>query len=98
MSTAAVRAPQPSLGARPALGQRAASRRRLEVPLSVTVLRAGVPDTVPGRSVDVCGGGIGAILAAELLPGELVGEFTIAANAQDGAIQVGRSIPDNVPL
>ena len=73
MSTAAVRAPQPPLGARPALGQRAASRRRLEVPLSVTVLRAGVPDTVPGRSVDVCGGGIGAILAAELLPGELVG-------------------------
>src|SRR5246127_2342058 len=78
MSTAAVRAPQPSLGARPALGQRAASRRRLEVPLSVPVLRAGVPDTVPGRSVDVCGGGIGAILAAELLPGELVGvEFEL---------------------
>jgi hypothetical protein len=73
MSTAAVRAPEPSLGARPSLGQRAAARRRLEVPLSVTVLRSGVSDTVPGRSVDVCAGGIGAILAAELPAGELVG-------------------------
>jgi hypothetical protein len=44
----------------------------------VTVLRSGVPDDVPGRSVDLCEGGLGAILAAELLPGELVGvEFQL---------------------
>jgi len=41
-----------------------AARRLLAVPLSVTVLRSGVPDAVPGRSVDVCEGGVGAILAA----------------------------------
>jgi hypothetical protein len=44
----------------------------------VTVLRSGVPDDVPGRSVDLCEGGLGAILAAELSPGELVGvEFQL---------------------
>jgi hypothetical protein len=72
MSTAAVRAPQTRSTRRP-VGQRVAPRRRLEVPLRVTVLRAGVPDAVPGRSLDLCSGGVGAILAAELLPGELVG-------------------------
>jgi TonB family protein len=41
-------------------------------------LRSGVPDTVPGRSVDVCEGGIGAVLAGEVFAGELVGvEFQI---------------------
>jgi TonB family protein len=46
--------------------------------MSVTVLRSGVPDAVPGRSVDVCEGGVGAVLAAELFPGELVGvEFEL---------------------
>ena len=75
MSTAATRAPQ---NLQPALPPRVAARRRLAVPLSVTVLRSGVPDDVPGRSVDLCEGGLGAILAAELLPGELVGvEFQL---------------------
>jgi len=46
--------------------------------MNVTVLRSGVPDAVPGRSVDVCEGGVGAVLAAELFPGELVGvEFEL---------------------
>jgi hypothetical protein len=77
MSTAAARAPQ-LISRRPPVGRRVAARRRLAVPLSVTVLRSGVPDAVPGRSVDVCEGGVGAILAAELFPGELVGvEFQL---------------------
>lgn len=54
------------------------SRRRVprfpvEEALDVTVLRSGIPDTVPGRSVNICERGIGAILAGELMPGESVG-------------------------
>src|SRR5437879_12240582 len=54
------------------------SRRRLpryraQVPLDVTVLRSGIPDTVPGRAVNLCERGIAAILAGELIPGETVG-------------------------
>jgi TonB family protein len=54
------------------------SRRRvprflLQTPLDVTVLRSGVPDTVPGRSVNVCERGMSAMLAGELVPGESVG-------------------------
>jgi TonB family protein len=55
-----------------------ASRRRvprfeLQAQLDVTVLRSGIPDTVPGRSVNVCERGIAAMLAGELVPGETVG-------------------------
>jgi TonB family protein len=54
------------------------SRRRvprfaMQAPLDVTVLRSGIPDTVPGRSVNVCERGIAAMLAGELVPGETVG-------------------------
>ena len=54
------------------------SRRRVPrfevaAPLDVTVLRSGIPDTVPGRSVNVCERGIAAMLAGELLAGETVG-------------------------
>jgi TonB family protein len=54
------------------------SRRRVPrfevaAPLDVTVLRSGIPDTVPGRSVNVCERGIAAMLAGELVPGESVG-------------------------
>lgn len=41
--------------------------------MDVTVLRSGVPDTVPGRSVNVCERGVAAMLAGELVPGEAVG-------------------------
>jgi outer membrane biosynthesis protein TonB len=82
MSTAATRAPERILS-RPPVGRRAGTRRSLAVPLSVTVLRSGVPDSVPGRSVDVSEGGIGAILAGELFPGELVGvEFQLPKTGQ----------------
>jgi TonB family protein len=40
--------------------------------VDVTVLRSGVPDTVPGRSLDVCEGGLAAVLAADLRPGDSV--------------------------
>jgi TonB family protein len=53
-------------------------RYAISVPVSVTVLRSGVPEGVPGRSVDVGEGGLCAVLAAELVPGELVGvEFRL---------------------
>ena len=45
---------------------------RCRRPLDVTVLRSGIPDTVPGRSVNVCERGIAAMLAEELVPGEAV--------------------------
>src|SRR6266571_8321258 len=60
-----------------ARGWSGASRRRvprfvLAAPLDVTVLRSGIPDTVPGRSVNVCERGISAMIAGELVPGEAV--------------------------
>jgi TonB family protein len=48
-------------------------RYRVQALLDVTVLRSGIPDTVPGRSVNLGEGGVGAVVAGELLPGETVG-------------------------
>src|SRR5713226_6033768 len=48
-------------------------RYRVQAPLDVTVLRSGIPDTLPGRSVNLGEGGVAAMLAGELLPGEAVG-------------------------
>ena len=64
------------------------SRRRVprfhvEAPLDVTVLRSGIPDTVPGRSVNLCERGIAAVLAGELVPGESVGIEVLLPLAQD---------------
>jgi hypothetical protein len=73
MSTIAVRKPQDLFHPRPPVARRLVPRRRLAVPVSVTVLRSGVPDAVPGRTIEVGEGGVGAVLAAELFPGELVG-------------------------
>jgi hypothetical protein len=78
MSTFTVTEPQILASRRQPLTRRIAPRKRVALPLNVTILRSGVPDAVPGRSVDVGEGGIGAILAAELFPGELVGvEFQL---------------------
>ena len=59
-------------------GQHQPSRRRglrfrVQSPLDVTVLRSGIPDTFPGRSVNLGEGGMSAIVAGELLAGETVG-------------------------
>ncbi|MGO9086415.1 MAG: TonB family protein [Candidatus Sulfotelmatobacter sp.] len=55
------------------LSRRRFQRFRLYAPLDVTALRSGIPDTLPGRSVNVCERGIAAMLAGELVPGETVG-------------------------
>lgn len=53
------------------------SRRRvprfdLQAPVDVTVVRSGMPNTVPGRSTNLGERGIAAVIAGELLPGETV--------------------------
>lgn len=48
-------------------------RYRVQAPVDVTVLRSGIPDTLPGRSVNLSEGGVAAVIAGELLPGEAVG-------------------------
>jgi TonB family protein len=53
--------------------RRRVPRFRVRVPLDVTVLRSGIPDTLPGRSVNLCERGIAAVLAGEVVPGEAVG-------------------------
>ena len=53
--------------------RRRTPRFQMQVPLDVTVLRSGIPDTVPGRSLNVCERGIAAVVAGEFLPGESVG-------------------------
>jgi TonB family protein len=55
------------------VSRRRGLRYRVEVPLYVTVLRSGIPDTLPGRSVNLGEGGVAVVLAGELLPGEAVG-------------------------
>jgi len=52
---------------------RRATRHRLAVPVDLTVLRSGVPDCIPGRSLNVGEGGLAAIVAGELRPGDSVG-------------------------
>jgi TonB family protein len=53
--------------------RRRVPRFRIQAPLDVTVIRSGISDTVPGRSVNVGERGIAAIFAGELVPGETVG-------------------------
>jgi TonB family protein len=53
--------------------RRRAPRYRVQAPLDVTVLRSGVPDTLPGRSLNLGERGLAAMLAGEVLPGEAVG-------------------------
>lgn len=53
------------------------SRRRvprfeLQAPVDVTVVRSGMPNTVPGRSTNLGERGIAAVIAGELVPGETV--------------------------
>jgi TonB family protein len=53
--------------------RRRAQRFQLKAPLEVTALRSGIPDTMPGRSLNLCEGGVAAMVAGELVPGETVG-------------------------
>ncbi|MGH9497494.1 MAG: TonB family protein [Candidatus Sulfotelmatobacter sp.] len=65
------------------ISRRRVPRFTMAAPLDVVVLRSGIPDTVPGRSVDLCERGIAAVLAGDLAPGEHVGvEVRLSAEAQ----------------
>ena len=58
-------------------------RYPVAVPVDITVLRAGAPANIPGRSLDIGEGGVAAVLAAELQPGEWVAvEFQLPNAAQ----------------
>jgi TonB family protein len=52
--------------------QRGIPRRPLFVPLDVIVLRSGIPENLPGRCTDLSEGGVGAMVAGELIPGQQV--------------------------
>jgi TonB family protein len=53
-------------------------RYPLSVPIDVTVLRCGIPDSIPGRLLNICEGGVAVVLAAELRPGDSAGiEFRL---------------------
>jgi TonB family protein len=55
------------------------SRYELTAPVEVTVLRSGIPQSLPGRLVDASLGGVSVVLPGELFPGESVGvEFRLA--------------------
>ncbi len=53
-------------------------RYPVAVPVDVTVLRSGIPDSIPGRSLNISEGGVAVALAGELRPGDSVGvEFRL---------------------
>ena len=73
MSTAAAPAPLSKSPSR-----RHVARHPVAVPVDLTILRSGVPDSIPGRLLDVGEGGLAAVLAADLRPGDSVGvEFRL---------------------
>jgi TonB family protein len=63
--------PAPTNGHNPH-ARRRGLRYALDAPLDITVLRRGIPDTVPGRLLNLGPGGVAAVLAAELSAGEKV--------------------------
>src|SRR5450631_2492376 len=68
----------PGLAPLRAFARRRAPRCPLSVPVRVTVLRSGTPCSIPGRSVDLCEGGIAVVLAGEVRVTDLVGmEFLL---------------------
>jgi TonB family protein len=66
-----------STGVTPALSQPTESKRsvpryELTVPLDLTVLRSGLPNTIPGRALEIGEGGMGVLPASQLIVGESV--------------------------
>ena len=64
-------------GVTPAFSRGTASKRsfpryKLTVPLALTVLRSGIPNNFPGRTVEIAEGGMGVVPASQLLVGESV--------------------------
>src|SRR5271154_960280 len=73
MSAAATQAP-----VRVFTNTRRVPRFPLAVPADVTVLRSGIPYSIPGRSVTIGERGLGVVVAGELHPGDSVGiEFRL---------------------
>jgi TonB family protein len=73
MTAAATQAP-----ARVFANTRRVPRFPLAVPADVTVLRSGIPYSIPGRSVTLGERGVGLVIAGELHPGDPVGiEFRL---------------------
>ena len=73
MSAAATQAPD-----RVFTNTRRVPRFPLAVPADVTVLRSGIPYSIPGRSVTIGERGLGVVVAGELHPGDSVGiEFRL---------------------
>jgi TonB family protein len=71
MSAAATQAPI-------RVNTRRVPRFPLAVPADVTVLRSGIPHSIPGRSVTIGTRGLGVVLAGEVHPGDSVGiEFRL---------------------
>jgi len=68
MSAAATQAP-----VRAVRNTRRVPRFPLAVPTDVTVLRSGIPYSIPGRSVTIGERGLGVVLAGEVHPGDSVG-------------------------
>jgi len=67
MSTGTTLAPLPINGPK-----RKVPRYKLAIPLNLTVLRAGVPDNLRGRTLEIGEGGMGVVVASQLLLGESV--------------------------
>ena len=61
--------PEVSLARMP---KRKVPRYKLTVPLELTVLRSGVPDSIRGRALEMGEGGMGVVAASQLLLGESV--------------------------
>ena len=58
-------------------------RYQLTSPVEVTVLRSGIPQSLPGRLVDAGVGGLSVVLAGDLYIGESVGiEFALADSSE----------------
>jgi len=51
---------------------RSVPRYKLTVPLALTVLRSGIPNNIPGRTLEIGEGGMGVVPASQLLVGESV--------------------------
>lgn len=52
--------------------KRKVPRYKLAIPLDLTVLRSGVPDNLRGRTLEIGEGGMGVVVASQLLLGESV--------------------------
>jgi TonB family protein len=66
-----------STGAAPAFSQgfvstRSVPRYKLTVPLALSVLRAGIPNLIPGHTFEIGEGGMGVVPSAHLVVGESV--------------------------